>query len=80
MIAALDTIATEFSSWDVVVIIRGGGATSDLDGFEDYDWQPMSHNFRFLLSQVSDTSATTQSLTLWHIHAAKPLLRLQLFS
>lgn len=35
VIAALDTIATEFSSWDVVVIIRGGGATSDLDGFED---------------------------------------------
>ena len=37
VIAALDTIATEFSSWDVVVIIRGGGATSDLDGFEDYE-------------------------------------------
>ena len=37
VIAALDTIATEFSSWDVVIIIRGGGATSDLDGFEDYE-------------------------------------------
>ena len=37
VIAALDTIAAEYSLWDVVVIIRGGGATSDLDGFEDYE-------------------------------------------
>lgn len=37
VIDALDRIAAEQDSWDGVVIIRGGGATSDLYGFEDYD-------------------------------------------
>ena len=36
IIAALDRIATEQEMWDVVVIIRGGGATSDLSGFDTY--------------------------------------------
>lgn len=36
VIAALDRIATERDEWDVVVIIRGGGATSDLSGFDTY--------------------------------------------
>ena len=36
IIAALDHIAAEQESWDVVVIIRGGGATSDLSGFDTY--------------------------------------------
>lgn len=36
VIAALDKIAAERDSWDVVVIIRGGGATSDLSGFDTY--------------------------------------------
>ncbi len=36
IINALDTIASEFDLWDVVIIIRGGGAVSDLTGFEDY--------------------------------------------
>ena len=36
VIAALDRIADERESWDVVVIIRGGGATSDLSGFDTY--------------------------------------------
>ncbi len=34
IIAALDTIHAEVDSFDVVVIIRGGGATSDLSGFD----------------------------------------------
>ena len=34
IIAALNQIAAEMDSWDVVVIIRGGGATSDLTGFD----------------------------------------------
>ena len=34
IIAALNQIATEIDHWDVVVIIRGGGATSDLTGFD----------------------------------------------
>ena len=37
IIAALDHIAAEQDMWDVVVIIRGGGATSDLSGFDTYD-------------------------------------------
>jgi exodeoxyribonuclease VII large subunit len=35
--AALDRINAEQDKWDCVVIIRGGGATSDLNGFEDYE-------------------------------------------
>ncbi len=34
---ALSAVEREQHLWDVVVIIRGGGATSDLLGFEDYD-------------------------------------------
>ena len=34
IIEALNQIAAEMDRWDVVVIIRGGGATSDLTGFD----------------------------------------------
>lgn len=37
IISALEDIAAESDSWDCVVIIRGGGATSDLQAFEDYE-------------------------------------------
>lgn len=37
VIAALDRIFNEETRWDAVVIIRGGGAVSDLGGFENYD-------------------------------------------
>ncbi|MBR4782862.1 MAG: exodeoxyribonuclease VII large subunit [Bacteroidaceae bacterium] len=37
VIGALDAVAVEAELWDVVVIIRGGGAVSDLAGFEDYE-------------------------------------------
>ena len=37
IIAALERIYKEIDRWDVVVIIRGGGATSDLSGFDTYD-------------------------------------------
>lgn len=36
VIAALEMIAAEEENWDAVVIIRGGGAVSDLAGFETY--------------------------------------------
>lgn len=36
IIAALDAIANEADHWDCVVIIRGGGSVSDLNGFESY--------------------------------------------
>lgn len=34
VIAALDTIASQRTQWDAVVILRGGGATIDLAGFD----------------------------------------------
>ena len=37
IIEALDKIASEEEAWDVVVIIRGGGAVSDLNSFETYN-------------------------------------------
>lgn len=37
IIAALDRIADSIDHWDVVVIIRGGGATSDLSCFDTYN-------------------------------------------
>ncbi len=36
IISALDLIAEERECWDAVVIIRGGGAVSDLNGFDTY--------------------------------------------
>ncbi len=37
VISALDAVNADIGNWDCVVIIRGGGATSDLMGFENYD-------------------------------------------
>ena len=37
IISALERINAECDRWDVVVIIRGGGATSDLSGFDTYE-------------------------------------------
>ena len=37
IIAALDEISRNLDYWDVVVIIRGGGATSELSCFDTYD-------------------------------------------
>ena len=34
IIAALNAIAAHLDDWDAVIIIRGGGATSDLSGFD----------------------------------------------
>lgn len=36
VIDALDAIAADRTNWDVAVIIRGGGATADLQGFDTY--------------------------------------------
>ncbi len=36
IIAALDRVLADAHLWDGVVIIRGGGATADLQAFEDY--------------------------------------------
>lgn len=45
IISALDAIASQVDRWDCVVIIRGGGATSDLQAFEDYDLAANVANF-----------------------------------
>lgn len=37
VISALEKIYSQLDRWDVVVIIRGGGATSDLSGFDTYE-------------------------------------------
>ena len=37
IISALNAIAGNAEEWDVVIIIRGGGATSDLSCFDTYD-------------------------------------------
>ena len=37
IIGALEAVAAEEELWDGVVIIRGGGATSDLAAFDNYD-------------------------------------------
>lgn len=37
VITAIETILRERSRWDCIVIIRGGGSTSDLDAFNNYD-------------------------------------------
>lgn len=37
VISALDEIEAEGDKWDCVVIIRGGGATTDLNGFDNYE-------------------------------------------
>ncbi len=36
IIAALSDVYSEIDKWDVAVIIRGGGATADLSGFDTY--------------------------------------------
>lgn len=36
VISALEEISAEADEWDCVVIIRGGGASSDLQAFDDY--------------------------------------------
>ncbi len=45
IIAALDSIALNYNFWDVVVIIRGGGATSELSCFDSYNLAVNVANF-----------------------------------
>ncbi|MBP5137262.1 MAG: exodeoxyribonuclease VII large subunit [Paludibacteraceae bacterium] len=45
VIAALDRVNEHFDKFDVVVIIRGGGATSDMAGFESYELAECVCNF-----------------------------------
>lgn len=51
IIAALEKIYQTQEKWDVVVIIRGGGATSDLSGFDTYNLA--AHCAQFPLSVLT---------------------------
>jgi exodeoxyribonuclease VII large subunit len=56
IIAALGKIASEEEKWDMVVIIRGGGATTDLGCFDDYELA--SHCAQFPLPILSGIGHT----------------------
>lgn len=56
IIAALDTIANQEEEWDAVVIIRGGGATTDLTCFDDYNL--CNHCARFPLPIITGIGHT----------------------
>lgn len=45
VISALDKISAEADKWDAVAILRGGGAVSDLNGFESYELASNVANF-----------------------------------
>lgn len=45
IIAALEAVAADSEQWDCVVIIRGGGATTDLLCFDNYDLASNIANF-----------------------------------
>ena len=56
IIAALGKIVSEEENWDMVVIIRGGGATTDLGCFDDYELA--SHCAQFPLPILSGIGHT----------------------
>jgi exodeoxyribonuclease VII large subunit len=56
IIQALGKIASEEEKWDMVVIIRGGGATTDLGCFDDYELA--SHCAQFPLPILSGIGHT----------------------
>ena len=56
IIKALNKIANEEKKWDMVVIIRGGGATTDLRCFDDYELA--SHCAQFPLPILSGIGHT----------------------
>jgi exodeoxyribonuclease VII large subunit len=56
IIQALGKIANEEDKWDIVVIIRGGGATTDLGCFDDYELA--SHCAQFPLPILSGIGHT----------------------
>ena len=56
IVQALNTIAEQEEDWDVVVIIRGGGASTDLSCFDDYDLA--SHCAQFPLPIIAGIGHT----------------------
>ena len=56
VVQSLGAIAEQAEEWDVVVIIRGGGASTDLSCFDDYNLA--SHCAQFLLPIVAGIGHT----------------------
>ena len=56
IISALSKLASEEKKWDIVVIIRGGGASTDLGCFDDYELA--SHCAQFPLPILSGIGHT----------------------
>ena len=71
VLSALDKINSRSDSFDVVVIIRGGGATSDLSGFDTYLLAAAVRSFLCLLSRVSDTNAMIRFSIPWPIPVSR---------
>ena len=59
IISALNRIAKEIDEWDAVVIIRGGGATSDLQGFDSLE---LAEELDLLESFAARLTEQTQQL------------------
>lgn len=56
ILAALETIAQQSEKWDVVAIIRGGGATTDLNCFDRYTLCAVAAQFELpILSGIGHT-------------------------
>ena len=56
IIAALQEIAASDDEWDVVIMVRGGGATTDLKNFDDYELA--SHCAQFPLPIIAGIGHT----------------------
>lgn len=73
VIAALEAIYREVEQWDVVVIIRGGGAVSDLAGFENYDLAACCAQFPLpIITGIGHERDTTVLDYVAHTHLKTP--------
>jgi exodeoxyribonuclease VII large subunit len=73
IIAALNRIAESIDCWDVVVIIRGGGATSDLSCFDTYDLANNCAQFPIpIITGIGHRRDETLLDTVAHIAAKTP--------
>lgn len=73
IIAALDSVARQIEDWDCVVIIRGGGAVSDLAGFENYDLAAYCAQFPLpIITGIGHERDTTVLDYVAHTHLKTP--------
>lgn len=73
IIAALEAVFREAEQWDAVVIIRGGGAVSDLAGFENYDLAATCAQFPLpIITGIGHERDTTVLDYVAHTHLKTP--------